>query len=171
MLTLILIITLAYAASAAAKPHPTHISPARERVVRMLDAGLAGTPMAGSGRALEASGWKWHVHPAFMAAVTGIEAAWGRRACRSNRFNAFGLGSCTASWVPTFRSWAGAFDYYARFLTGRTSVTSGWPAARTPYDFHGYCRTRSGAECPTWPSSVSWNMERLGFGPSVRYGR
>lgn len=165
MLTLILIITLAYAASAAAKPRPTHISAARERVVRMLDAGLAGTPMQGTGRALEASGWKWHVHPAFMAGVAGIEAAWGRLSCRSNRFNAFGLGSCSASWVPQFRSWANAYGFYARWLRQR------WPAARTPYDFHGYCVDRYGNDCPSWAGSVVWNMGRLGFGPSVRYGR
>lgn len=162
MLTLILILTLSYAASAAAKPRPTHISPARERVVRMLDAGLAGTPMSGTGRALEASGWKHHVHPAFMAAAAGLESAWGRLACQGNRWNLWGLGSCNRYWtVPTFRTAAGAYDYYARFLRER------WPSARTPYDFHGYC------ECGTqsWGSRVAWNMDRLGFPALVRYGR
>lgn len=161
---LISTIALAYAASAASKPRPTHVSPARERVVHMLNAGLAGTPMAGTGRQLEASGWKHHVHPAFMAGVAAIESSWGRAVCE--RFNAWGLGSCGRAWhPPAFRSWAHAYDYYARFLRER------WPRARTPYDFHGYCVTPSGADCPTWARDVTWNMDRLGFGPSITYGR
>ena len=134
----------------------------RRAVVAKLNAGLAGTPMKGTGIVLERAGWREHVHPAFMAAVAGVESAWGRLYCQ--RFNAWGLGSCPLLWhPPTFRSWAEAYDYYARFLRDR------WPSARKPSDFHGYCRTPSGADCPTWPSSVAWNMDRLGFPPTVTY--
>lgn len=164
--TLILLTLLLANTAAQASPHPNRISAAREHVVHLLNDGLAGTPMAHTGRQLEAAGWKWHVHPAFIAGVAGIEAAWGRLACRDNRFNAFGLGSCGTAWSPpTFRSWAAAYDYMARFIHSR------WPSARTPYDMHGYCVTSSGADCPDWPAKVAWNMERLGFGPSLRYGR
>jgi len=158
ILTTLLILLAATAAHAAPR-----ISPQRQAVVKALNAGLAGTPMAGTGKQLEAAGWKWRVHPAFMAGVAGIESAWGRLTCEP--FNAWGLGSCGRAWTPpSFRSWAHAYDYYARFLRSR------WPSARSPYDFHGYCVTRSGADCPTWPGKVVWNMDRLGFGSSVRYG-
>lgn len=162
MLTLTLTIILLAVAAAAHAANPT-INVQRQRVVAQLNAGLAGTPMAGTGRQLEAAGWKHRVHPAFMAAVSAIESSWGRRMCEP--FNAWGLGSCKRAWTPpSFRSWAHAYDYYARFLRSR------WPSARTPYDYHGYCVDRNGNDCPTWARDVAWNMDRLGYGPSVRYG-
>ncbi len=164
ILTLLAVIPTTEIAAAAITAQPKRISPQRQNVVNQLNAGLAGTPMQGTGRSLEAAGWKWRVHPAFMAGVAGIESAWGRRVCE--RFNAWGLGSCGRAWhPPSFRSWAHAYDYYARFLMSR------WPSARSPYDYHGYCVDRYGNACPTWARDVAWNMDRLGFGPSVRYGR
>lgn len=145
----------------AALPAAAHAGK-RSDVAKQLNANLAGTPMAGLGYILEAEGHRAGIHPAFIAAAAGLESAWGRLACRGNKFNAWGLGSCDRSWTPPrFGSWRHAIRYYARFLRDR------WPHARTPYDFHGYC------ECgaASWGSRVAWNMDRLGFGPNVRYGR
>lgn len=161
MTTLIVLLAILILTTAAYAATPKRISPARQNVVKQLNAGLAGTPMQGTGKQLEAAGWKHRVHPAFMAAAAGLESAWGRLACNGNRWNLWGLGSCNRYWrVPYFATPGQAFDYYARFLRTR------WPNARSPYDFHGYC------ECGTrsWGSRVSWNMDRLGFGSSVRYG-
>jgi len=161
------LIAAAFTSASAMADTTKKISPARERVVKTLDATLAGTPMQRTGRELEAAGWKHGVHPAFIAAIAGTESSYGRLACRSNRYNAFGLSSCGTGWrVPDFRSWAQAYDFMARFLTGRTTVTSGWPNARTPYDYRGYAASSS-----KWGAAVSYHMERFGLGTNVRYGR
>lgn len=146
--------------STAATPKPKH-NP-RYLVATQLNQQLGGTPMANTGFALEAAGWRYGIHPAFIAAAAGLESAWGRLACRGNRWNMWGLGSCDRYWrVPHFESAREAYGYYARFLRER------WPSARTPYDFHGYCECGS----RSWGSRVAWNMERLGFPATVRYGR
>lgn len=104
--------------TAQAKQKPKH-SP-RYLVVQQLEQQLAGTPMAGTGYALEAAGWRYKVHPAFIAAAAGLESAWGRLACSGNRWNLWGLGSCDRYWkVPHFRTAREAYDYYARFLRSR----------------------------------------------------
>jgi len=164
LIVLTCLIALALTAAAASATASKH-SPRYEVAVE-LNHGLAGTPMANTGFALEAAGWRYHVHPALIAAIAGIESCWGRCSCPGNRWNMWGLGSCGDAWTPpTFATATTAYAYVARFLRER------WPSARTPYDFHGYCRTRSGAECPTWPSKVAWNMDRLGFPARVEYGR
>ena len=116
--------------------------------------------MRGTGRALEASGWKWHVSPMFIAAIAATESSLGRAACW-DRYNAFGLGSCHGSWVPRFRSWAHVYDFQARFLAQH------WPAARTTWDVRGY------AACDScWSRKTAWWMSRLfGVSADVRYGR
>lgn len=134
---------------------------ARKRVIRTLQRGLAGTPMQGTEAALEAAGRRWHISPVFMAAVAGTESSYGAAACSNNRMNVWGLSSCGSGWyVPTWGSWAQAFDFYARFLTTR------WPGATSPYSFRGY------AACDTcWARKVTEHMRsRFGVGPSVRYG-
>lgn len=132
----------------------------RHDTARRLNANLAGTPLAGKGWLLEAEGYQGGIHPAFIAAVAGLESAWGRLPCSRNRFNYWGLGSCDRAWqVPHFTTLRQAVRYFARFVRQR------WPNARTPYDLHGYC------ECSHWGSRVAWNMDRLGFPPVVRYGR
>lgn len=132
----------------------------RHDTARRLNATLAGTPLAGKGWLLEAEGYRGGIHPAFIAAVAGLESAWGRLPCSRNRFNYWGLGSCDRAWqVPYFQTFRQAVRYFARFVRQR------WPNARTPYDLHGYC------ECSHWGSRVAWNMDRLGFPPVVRYGR
>jgi hypothetical protein len=157
ILVIVILLTLAATANAA-RPHH---SP-RYQVAAQLNAQLGGTPLAGHGFALEAAGWKHHVHPAFIAAAAGLESAWGRLACQGNRWNLWGLGSCDRYWrVPHFTTAAQAFDYYARFIRSR------WPRARTPYDLAGYCECGS----RSWGSRVAWNMERLGFRPTIGYGR
>lgn len=151
---------------AAAKPRQ-HINPKREAVVRSLDRGLAGTPMAGTGRSLEASGWKWGRSPFFIAAIAESESSLGAAACSNDRFNAFGLSSCHSGWaVPQFRSWAHVYDFMGRYLTGHTSITHGWPHARTTYDFSGYAACSS-----CWGASTERHMrKRFGVGNSVLYG-
>lgn len=161
-------VALAPAAEGKQPKHRKHISPARERVVQALNRGLAGSPMAGTGRALEASGWKWGISPFFIAAIAESESSLGARACSGNRYNAFGLASC-GTWngvpPPTFRSWAHAYDFEARFLTGHTWVTSGWPHAQTTYDFHGYAACSS-----CWGAAAERHMRnRFGVSNRVRY--
>lgn len=132
----------------------------RHDTARKLNRNLAGTPLAGTGWLLENEGHRHGVHPAFIAAVAGLESAWGRLPCTHNPKNVWGLGSCDRAWqVPHFTTWRQAIRYFARFIRQR------WPSARTPYDLHGYC------QCGSWGSRVAWNMDRLGFPPVVRYGR
>lgn len=158
MLTLVIVTTLiaATAAHAAGTKH----SP-RYLVATQLNANLAGTPMAGTGFALEAAGWRWHVHPAFIAAIAGTESSYGRLGCQGNPRNAFGLASCGQSWrVPFFASWKQAYEFMGRFLAER------WPRARTPYDYSGYAACSS-----CWGRATAWHMSRFGMGTDVRYGR
>lgn len=124
--------------------------------------------MAGTGRELEAAGRRWHIHPAFIAAIAWAESTAGHQACSSNRYNAFGLASC-GTWngkpPPRFASWAEVYDFMARYLRGHTWVTSGWPSARTTYDFHGYAAC---SDC--WGRKTAVFMRsKFGLGNSVWY--
>jgi hypothetical protein len=154
VITALISLTTAFAATAG------KISPKRENVVRTLNRGLYDTPMANTGRELEAAGWKHHVHPAFIAAIAGTESSFGAAACRGAPYNAFGLASCGSSWhVPWFPTWASAYTFMARFLTSR------WPHARTAYDYYGYaaCSSCWGAK------TASWMRSRFGYSSSVVY--
>jgi len=130
------------------------------RVVRQLNDGLAGTPMAGLGVVLEREGRKHGVSPFFMAAAAGTESSFGAAPCSNNRKNVWGLAACDGRWhVPYFNSWQEAIGFYARFLSSR------WPSARTPYDYHRY------AACtPCWGRKTSLHMSRFNVGNSTRYG-
>lgn len=131
---------------------------ANDEMVNLLNRGLAGTPMAGTGRELEAAGRRHHVHPAFIAAIAGTESSFGAAMCGS--YNAYGLANCTGIWgVPTFRSWADSYEFMGHFLSSR------WPNARTPYDYHGY------AACDScWGAKTEMHMrQRFGVSGSVRY--
>lgn len=136
-----------------------------QSVVSRLNRGLAGTPLAGTGAELERAGRRHRISPYFMAAVAGKESSLGRVPCRENPRNVWGLGACDRAWrVPYFDTWAEAASYYARFLRRH------WPRARTPWDFHGYCVTPSGATCPDWAPAVASFMRTLfRVGPSVSY--
>lgn len=139
---------------------------ADDEILRRLRIGLDGTPMAGSEGALVAAGRRWGVSPYFIAAIAGTESSFGAAACRNNRYNAFGFSSCGSGWrVPYFRSWGEAYDFAARFLTGRTTVTSGWPNARTTFDYFGYAACSS-----CWGAKTAMHMRQLfGVGNSVRF--
>lgn len=139
---------------------------ARGSMINRLNRGLDGTPMEGTGGELELAGRRYGIHPAFIAAIAGTESSFGAAACRNNRYNAFGLSSCGSGWsVPWFRSWADAYDFMGRFLTGRTNVTSGWPNARTTWDYHGYAAC---SRC--WGDKTAyWMRTRFGLPPNVRY--
>lgn len=158
---------------AEAKPR-ARISPAREHVVHRLNRGLVGTPMAGTGRALEAAAHKWQVSPFFIIGVSGKESSLGHRSCWSNRRNIWGLKSCrlgkyvdlngdgVREHLGVFRSWAAAYDFFARYIRARQSH------ADTPWEIHGYC------ECDErqWADTVVFWMRRLfDVGPSTRYAR
>lgn len=159
MLALLICALLGAAASCAHKAN-AKTSP-RAQLARKLNRGLYGTPMAWTGWKLEQAGHTWNIHPALIAAIAGTESSFGRAPCRNDRFNAFGLASCTNSWpVPRFRSWAHAYQFMGRFLSER------WPSARTPYDLHGYAACSS-----CWAARVSWFMRHMGFPSTVRYPR
>lgn len=131
--------------------------------------------MAGTGRELEAAGWKWKISPALIGGIAAKESSLGRAACsqwdpilkRSTHYNVFGLASCGASWrPPLFHSWAHVYDFEAHFLISR------WPNARTPWDFNHYAAyvgERSCSDC--WGSKVAGFMQSLfGMSIEVRYG-
>lgn len=126
---------------------------ARGQVLRRLQHGLAGSPMEGTEKELEAAGRRYGVSPYFIAAIAATESSLGAASC--GHYNAWGLANCTGIWnVPAFRSWAEAYDYMARFLKSR------WPSADTPYDYHGYAACTS-----CWGAKTESHMRRL-FGVS-----
>jgi hypothetical protein len=127
----------------------------RSDTAKALNRGLAGTPMAHTGYHLEAAGWRYRISPFLIASIAGTESSFGAAACRSNRFNAFGLSSCGSGWsVPDFRSWRHVYLFMAKFLTDR------WPHARTSYDYHGYAACSS-----CWGAHTAWFMRhRFGVG-------
>lgn len=135
-----------------------------DAMIDRLNRGLAGTPMAGTGRELEAAGRRYHIHPAFIAAIAGTESSFGAAMC--GNYNAYGLANCRGIWgVPTFRSWGDSYMFMAAFLTGHTSVSSGWPKARTTYDYNGYAACSS-----CWGAKTEMYMRtRFGVSSSVRY--
>lgn len=124
--------------------------------ISLLERGLRGTPMQGTGVILEKWGRRYGVSPFFMVATAATESSIGHAACSNNHYNVWGLASCTGSWyVPPFRSWDEAISFYARFLAER------WPGHSTPYSFRGYAACD---EC--WGRKVSEWMGRL-FGVSA----
>jgi hypothetical protein len=132
--------------------------------------GYASGPLTGAERAIEAAGRRYGVSPFFMVAASVTESSAGLAACHPNTRNIWGLASCSSHWgstpVPTWATWGEAFDWYARFLTGRTPVSSGWPGARTTYDFTGYAACSS-----CWGSATAAHLASM-FGitdASARY--
>lgn len=161
MTAYILISLTLLALTTAAHARGTKHSP-RYQVAAQLNRGLAHTPMANTGFALEAAGHRHHVSPFFIAAIAGTESSFGAAACTGNPRNAFGLASCGTGWrVPYFPSWAAAYEFMGAFLTSR------WPRARTTYDFHGYAACSS-----CWGAKTAEHMRaRFGVGPTVTYER
>lgn len=159
LLTIIVLALLLTSQAVAARPD--RISGARERVVQLLNRGLYDTPMANTGRELEAAGHKHGIHPAFIAAIAATESSLGAHSCYGNPKNAFGLSSCNSGWyVPYFRSWAHAYTFMAVFLTER------WPHARTTWDYFGYAACSS-----CWGNKTAYFMRSLfNLPPNVRYG-
>lgn len=133
---------------------------AHDDELRRLRIGLAGTPMAGSERELEAAGRHWHISPFFIAAIAGTESSFGAAGCSGNPRNAYGLSSCTTGWsVPYFPTWASSYEFMGRFLTSR------WPNATTAYSYSGYAACSS-----CWGAKTAyWMKSKFGVGPSVAY--
>lgn len=128
--------------------------------VRRLDAGLAGSPMAGTGALLERYGRMHGVSPYFMAAVAAKESTLGRAMCLD--YNAWGLSACGRAWTPpSFDSWEESIAYFARYLEERWGRNHS-----SPYSFGStYC-----PGCGSWPGDVSGFMSSLfGVGSSTRY--
>jgi hypothetical protein len=152
--TIVLAVSLVFTSIAAAKRHVAHRGHSHGyQLAVLLNRGLAHTPMRGTGFALVVEAKKQNINPALIAGIAGTESSYGAAACWSNRFNAFGLGSCSGSWVPAFGSWRDAYRYMAGFLR------SHWPTARSPYDLHGY------AACDScWADHTAGHMRELGFG-------
>lgn len=129
-------------------------------IVALLERGLEGSPMEGTGAILEREGRRRGVSPYFIVAVAATESSIGRAACGPGGFNAWGLGNCGTAWtVPAFRSWAEAIAYYADFLADR------WPGHSTPYSFNGY------AACDDcWARKVSqWMWALFNVSPRTAY--
>ena len=126
----------------------------REQVAGKLNRGLAHTPLRGLGLVLERVGWKYGVHPAFIAAAAGTESSYGAVPCCGSHYNIWGWYG-----MPSVASWQQAFTAYARFIRQH------WPSAHTPWDFYGYC----GCGTIAWGNATSRFMARLGFAPKVRY--
>jgi hypothetical protein len=118
---------------------------------------MAGTPMSGSGADLERIARRHNVSPYFVVAVAATESSIGIAACSSNRYNAWGLSSCGSGWyVPQFRSWSEAYDFFARYVNRQ------WPGHSTPWSFRDY------ADCSDcWARKVSYWMREL-FGVPAR---
>lgn len=130
------------------------------RVVTLLERGLRGTPMSGTGALLEKWGRRYGVSPYFMVATAATESSIGHASCSNNPKNVWGLASCVNSWpVPYFETWDEAISFYAKFLAER------WRGHSTPYSFRGYAAC---SDC--WGRKVSWWMGRLfGVAASTRY--
>lgn len=154
LVTATLVIMIALSASPASAHHT------RNHNVNVLERGLAGSPMAGTARILEAQGRRHRVSPFFMAAVAATESSLGRVPCSSNRKNVYGLASCVNSWpVPYFETWKESISFFARFLAQR------WKGHSTPYSFRGYAAC---SDC--WARKVSYWMRSLfGVAAETRY--
>ncbi|MCW2949893.1 MAG: conjugal transfer protein [Thermoleophilia bacterium] len=91
-----------------------------------LDAYLAGkgSPMAGQGAALMASGGRWQIDPRLIVAISGAESSFGAITCAP--YNAWGYGCPNGPFH--FSSWAEGIDRIAQGLRtdylseGRVSV-------------------------------------------------
>lgn len=132
----------------------------RSATAQRLNHGLQGSPMAGTGFALERAAFRWHVSPYFIAAIAATESSLGRAGCSGNRRNAFGLSSCGSGWyVPYFRTWGHAYQFMGRFLSSR------WRGHSTPWSFRGYAAC---SDC--WARRTAYWMRRLfGVGYGTRY--
>lgn len=125
----------------------------RYQIAAILIRGIQGTPIAGQGWTLEDVAFHDHVNPFFIVGAAGTESSVWRAPCASNPKNGWGLSSCGSGWyVPFFRTWRQAFDFYARYIRRQ------WPDARTPYDLHDY----SACDACWGPKTVAWIRQLFG---------
>jgi hypothetical protein len=147
---------LAIPAAASARGAGTELrhSP-RFLVVKKLQSGLRGTPLAAHAFRLEAEGWRWNINPFLVASIAGTESSLGAAACGGN---AWGLGNCGFS----FATFPDGIRYATKLL-------------RTSYLDKGYrTLSRVGARyaaCgPCWAERTGWYMRaRFGSPPTLTY--
>lgn len=108
--TTVLAAALASAAFAApGKHHRPHGDPHRATIAQ-INAGLAGTPLAGYGQVIDRAAARWNVSPFLIASIAGVESSFGAAACGGN---AWGISSCRGVSLTSFT--AGAW-YVAQLL-------------------------------------------------------
>ena len=111
-----------------------------------IDAYLAGSPMAGLGRAFAQASWRYCVDPRWSPAIAHIESSKGRFCVRS--YNAWGWGAADVDPVGLaweWSSWESAIDTHVRGLS----------------DGYGYTITLANAQkyCSSWEK---WYVVTLG---------
>lgn len=132
------------AACAAVRAH-------RADIVKKLEAGLAGSPLAPWADELEAAGREWNVNPFLVAAISGTESTFGRAACYDHA-NAWGIASCGI----TFADFGEGLRYTTRLLRQHYPIDAGdLVAVGSIYAACGRC----------WADRTGWFMQRY-FGSS-----
>ena len=111
-----------------------------------IDAYLAGSPMAGLGKAFAQASWRYCVDPRWSPAIAHIESSKGRFCVRS--YNAWGWGAADEDPVGLaweWSSWESAIDTHVRGLS----------------DGYGYTITLANAQkyCSSWEK---WYAVTLG---------
>lgn len=156
LLALLAVAAMCFVGGAGASGTLKH-SP-RYQVVQQLRTGLRGTPLQGHAFEIEQAAYDTHVSPFFMVGASGTESSVFRASCAGNRWNGWGMGSCSASWVPFLPTLRYAFHFYG------TYIRATWPSARTPYDLHGYC----GCGDQAWgDKTVAWIRQLFGNVPTT----
>ena len=156
---------LADAAAAPGTAPPTTQSATAGTTAAQLDAYLAGngSPMAGQGASLMASGGRWQIDPRLIVAIAGAESNFGAITCAP--YNAWGYGCPNGPYV--FSSWADGIDAVAQGLRsnylseGRVSVA----LINLKYAPLGAANDPTGLN-NNWTANVSRFLTELGGDPN-----
>ena len=128
-------------------PGPVETPSDRDAFIAMwaprIDAYMAGSPMAGTGRTFAEAAWEYGVDPRFSPAISMVESSQGRYCFRPH--NAWGWGN--SSWS----SWDEAIWAHVRGLAIGYGGQLTYEAAKK------YCPPNAAH----WYSSVLANMERI----------
>lgn len=117
----------------------------RNVIVRRLEAGLSGYPLASYAADFEAAGRAYNVSPYFMAAISGTESTYGLHVSPGN---AWGIGP--GMYFPSFRE---GIWYLAKMLHNDYDLSNTWTVGSR------YC-------CSGWGSTTGSIMQsRFGASP------